>query len=175
MILNTTTTPRNVGAAGPAYDARLWAWSIGLYRRVFLAAILGLLGLVVCGSTTLFAGSFTDQNITYTTTTGSPYTAAVTVSTGVSGAITIPATIYDGMNTYQVTSIGINAFYGCTGLTSVTIPSSVTSIGDNAFYGCTGLTSVTIPSSVTNIGTTSFARCSGLSSITVDANNFAHD
>ena len=42
----------------------------------------------------------------------------------------------------SVTSIEREAFYGCTGLTSVTIPSSVTSIGNYAFYGCTGLTSV---------------------------------
>ena len=43
----------------------------------------------------------------------------------------------------DVTSIGAWAFYGCSGLTSVTIPSSVTSIGVGAFCGCTGLTSVT--------------------------------
>ena len=43
----------------------------------------------------------------------------------------------------SVTSIGDGAFYGCTGLTNVTIPDSVTSIGSNAFYGCTGLTSIT--------------------------------
>ncbi|NCA74193.1 MAG: hypothetical protein EOM93_05060, partial [Gammaproteobacteria bacterium] len=44
------------------------------------------------------------------------------------------------------------AFSDCTGLTSVTIPSSVTYIGQSAFEGCTGLTSVTIPESVTEIG-----------------------
>ena len=38
--------------------------------------------------------------------------------------------------------IGDSAFYGCTGLTEVTIPSSVTSIGYYAFEGCTGLKTV---------------------------------
>ena len=66
-----------------------------------------------------------------------------------------------------VTSIGNHAFYGCTGLTSVTIPDSVTSIGDAAFYGCTGLTSITIPDSVTSIGISAFRGCSGLTLITI--------
>ncbi|MCD8133911.1 MAG: leucine-rich repeat domain-containing protein, partial [Clostridiales bacterium] len=55
-----------------------------------------------------------------------------------------------------VTSIGIYAFYHCTGLTDVTIPDSVTTIGDRAFYNCTGLTSVTIGSGVTSIGSRLF-------------------
>ena len=42
------------------------------------------------------------------------------------------------------TSIGNNAFTGCTRLTSVTIPDSVRSIGSYAFDGCIGLTSVTV-------------------------------
>ena len=43
-----------------------------------------------------------------------------------------------------VTTIGNYAFNGCTGLTSVTIPSSVETIDNFAFRDCTGLTSVTI-------------------------------
>ena len=66
-----------------------------------------------------------------------------------------------------VTSIGANAFDGCSGLTSITIPSSVTSIGEGAFEGCSGLTSITIPSSVTSIGKYAFSGCSGLTSITI--------
>ncbi len=55
------------------------------------------------------------------------------------GDVIIPeGVVYDGV-TYSVTSIGGYAFYGCSGLTSVTIPNSVTSIGDAAFYGCYGL------------------------------------
>ena len=48
--------------------------------------------------------------------------------------------------------IGSSAFYGCSELTSITIPSGVTSIDDYAFEDCSGLTSITIPSSVTKIG-----------------------
>ena len=55
--------------------------------------------------------------------------------------------------------IADNAFWGCSGLTSVTIPNSVTSIGDDAFWGCWSLSSVTIPNSVTTIGENSFYGC----------------
>ena len=61
----------------------------------------------------------------------------------------------------------LNIFYGCSGLTSVTIPNSVTSISDDAFYGCSGLTSVTIPNSVTSIGSSAFYGCSGLKKVIV--------
>ena len=66
-----------------------------------------------------------------------------------------------------LTSISSGAFSGCSGLQSVTIPSSVTSIGDNAFSGCSGLKSVTIPSSFTSIGSAAFSSCSGLKSVTI--------
>ena len=66
-----------------------------------------------------------------------------------------------------VTSIGYCAFEGCSGLTSLTIPSCVTEIGNYAFSGCSGLTSLTIPSGVTSISRNAFESCSGLTSLTI--------
>jgi hypothetical protein len=85
----------------------------------------------------------------------------------------IPSTI-DGL---PVTSIGDSSFFGDSGLTSISIPSSVTSIGAWAFYYCTGLTSLAIPSGVTSIGAGAFSWCSGLSSAVIPSGvaSIAHD
>ena len=92
-----------------------------------------------------------------------------------SGSVIIPETVtYDG-TTYSVTSIGSEAFYGCSSLTSVTLGNSVMSIGDYAFKHCYGLTSITIPNSVTSIGNEAFAFCSGLTSIVVQNGNQIYD
>ena len=66
---------------------------------------------------------------------------------------------------FPVTRIGEKAFYECSGLISVTIPTSITTIGYRAFENCSSLTSVTIPNSVTSIGAYAFLHCSGLTSV----------
>ena len=63
--------------------------------------------------------------------------------------------------------LGDFAFYGCSGLTSLTLPSSVTEIGEHAFLNCRGLTNFTIPSGVTKIGAGAFFCCYGLISLTI--------
>lgn len=67
----------------------------------------------------------------------------------------------------NVTHIGHLAFYGCTALTSVSIPESVTSIGDAAFEYCSSLASINIPDSVTTIGGSAFNGCISLISINI--------
>ena len=85
-----------------------------------------------------------------------------------SGDIIIPEKVKgnDGVE-YVVTSLGASCFKDCSGLTSITIPSSVTSLGESCFDGCRGLTSITIPSSVTSLGDYCFRYCWGLTSITI--------
>ena len=67
----------------------------------------------------------------------------------------------------SLTSIEREAFAGCSGLTSLSLPSSLTSIKYRAFYGCSGLTSLSLPSGLTSIGDGAFRGCSGLTSIYV--------
>ena len=57
-----------------------------------------------------------------------------------------------------VTRIGFNAFEGCTGLTSVTIPDSVTDIFPDAFRGCSALVSISVGNNITNISDSSFCE-----------------
>ena len=68
-----------------------------------------------------------------------------------------------------VTGIGAAAFYGCSGLTSVTMGSNVTSIGESAFRGCTGLTAIEIPAGVTTLGNSAFFGCDNLKEVRYNA------
>lgn len=67
----------------------------------------------------------------------------------------------------SVTKIGCYALLNCIGLTSLPLPSSVTEIGEGAFLNCRGLTNFTIPSGVTSIGQGAFFCCYGLISLTI--------
>ena len=66
-----------------------------------------------------------------------------------------------------ITSIGWEAFSGCSGLTSLSLPSGITSMGNEAFSGCSGLTSLSLPSGLTSIGYNAFSGCSGLTSLSL--------
>ena len=130
--------------------------------RLWLMTIATLLGSLTASA----YNSFGIDNISYKITSSTDQTVEVSRSS-YSGDITIPSTVTFSWVTYRVTSIGDRAFYGCSGLTSITIPESVTSIGEDAFYNCSSLTSVTLPESVTSIGGHAFFYCTSLTSVTL--------
>jgi hypothetical protein len=66
-----------------------------------------------------------------------------------------------------VTSIGYQAFAGCSSLTAITILDGVTRIGCDAFRGCTSLAAITIPDSVMTIGIDAFNGCSALTRLSL--------
>ena len=68
---------------------------------------------------------------------------------------------------YGITTIGDNAFDGCTSLTTIAIPDSVTTIGIAAFAGCSSLTTIAIPDSVTTIGIAAFDGCTSLTAVAI--------
>ena len=130
--------------------------------------LLGI-ALLVAGALPTFAqftGTVSDaQGVKYTANKDESTCYVRGHESTYSATIEIPET-FEGR---KVTSIGGQAFYGCKGLTSLTIPSSVTWIDYGAFSGCSGLTSLTIPASVTSIGYIAFSECSGLTSLTIPA------
>ena len=106
-----------------------------------------------------------DEDIIYNYDKGSKTAEVKGISKNHKAVIDIPETsVHDG-EVYTVTKIGNNAFYECSDLISVNIPSSVTSIGSSAFMLCGSLISVNIPNSVTSIGMDAFHYCSSLVSL----------
>ena len=75
-------------------------------------------------------------------------------------------TSIDFSNTTQLTTIGYDAFSGCSALQGeIVIPETVTSIGRGAFRSCPLLESADIRAKVSNISEQAFYGCSELTSV----------
>ncbi|PJJ64931.1 leucine rich repeat (LRR) protein [Pseudoscardovia suis] len=90
---------------------------------------------------------------------------------GSHGVNDLQAVTLSGLNGDLASVGGSNFLYGCTGLTSLTLPASLASVGGSNFLaGCTGLTSLTLPASLASVGGSNFlAGCTGLTSLTLPA------
>ena len=66
-------------------------------------------------------------------------------------------------NENRITKVGLNAFTGCTELTSVNIPEVLT-ISGSAFSDCSKLTSIHVPN-VTTLGENVFYQCTALEKV----------
>ncbi len=113
----------------------------------------------ICGESKLEAipatGAPAEGTVLTYAATGATYTVTHSGATGGTVAYTspgnravksvaVPSSVKISGITYRVTSLADRAFFKCTKLTSVTLPSSVTQIGSRAFYKCTSLRSLTI-------------------------------
>ena len=140
--------------------------------RFFLTSLL----LIVCSITTSAAEY--DGNTFQATTSGvtmkfqiisvSNKTCRVygswntpSISNTTSGSISIPSSIYSGQATYTVIEVGYCAFYGCSNLTSVSLPYTVKTIGNYAFYNCESLSTMNLYNTET-IGYQAFYGCKAL-------------
>ena len=133
----STALGGNCGATGHAEDV---TWSYDFYSRTLTVSGSGAMADYVM---------HTDGDKTSSTMYNSPIFSEIETITIESG----------------VTHIGQDAFYNCTTLSTLNIPSTVTSI--NGFSKCTGLTAVTIPNTVETIDKYAFEGCTGLTTVTI--------
>lgn len=103
---------------------------------------------VVCYGNSAFEGCESLESVSYREPEATPVIAKVTKSQIRKAPKAATASID--------ASLGKNAFYGCTSLTSVELPENITSIPDGAFRECTSLTALEIPETVTEIGRSAF-------------------
>ena len=83
-----------------------------------------------------------------------------------SGDLVIPSTITHNDTVYTIYGIGYNAFWHCSGITSIALPNTLSGLQQGAFAGCTGITGeVVIPDSVRVINSDVFRWCSNLTSV----------
>ncbi len=74
-------------------------------------------------------------------------------------------------NSTNLVSIGKKAFSGCSGITALSLPSSIKYIGDYAFADCNRVTSISIPLAVETIGVGAFRNWSSLQNLNISADH----
>ena len=105
------------------------------------------------------------------------YSGDVTVK-GIKGSFTskgdLPMNVnVESVGSRRITKIGREAFYKCSSLSGVVLPSSVREIEDYAFFDCTKLNGIYIPSSVKVIGENVFGNKSSSFTIYSSSGSYA--
>lgn len=84
------------------------------------------------------------------------------------GDYTKQVTSFDELQYFvNLKTIGVDTFYYCENLKTITIPDGVTMIDSEAFGGCSSLTGIAIPDSVSTIESLAFAGCENIKTITI--------
>lgn len=82
------------------------------------------------------------------------------------GNLTIPSTVTYNEKTYKVTRVYL---WGCSELTSISLPSTLEEIQEGGFSDCSQLTQITLPESLKKIGGFAFQSCDNIKEITIPA------
>jgi len=143
--------------------------------KIFVVALLCALTLTNC--TFPVAGTFTVTNtdgVEYEYEIVVPMTnfvrvKSVTNAQALTGEVVIPSTVDYSGALYVVSQIGKRVFEDCTGITRVTLPSTISIIEDKAFKGCTSLEYINTPQPLSTIGEYAFDGCVELDSFSMDA------
>ena len=81
------------------------------------------------------------------------------------GCTNLERVVFEAGN--QMKNLNESAFYGCSKLKEIELPSSLKEIGKFAFSGCTLLSSINIPKGVTKIEEFAFGKCTSLSAVEI--------
>lgn len=133
-------------------------------KHLLLATMLGI-------GFSSYAYDFSVGSLNYNIISPEALTVETTENNSASGNVVIPETVTFNGATYTVVQIATQAFNNATGMTSVSIPSTITTIGNNAFKGCTGMTSVsynaTDCSTMGSSDATAFNGCISVRSVSI--------
>lgn len=137
-------------------------------KKILLLSALFLLPLLTMAESAVDAGKIGDcyYYVWKSEHTATAYGFSSDGTDTVSGDITIPGTIvFEGEN-YNVTRTGWESFKDCKNITSVTIEEGMETIEYGSFTYCTGMTSISLPTSLRSLGQMAFGF-SGLTSLTI--------
>lgn len=127
--------------------------------------------LLLIYSCFISAQDFEVNGICYKVTSDIDRTVSVTKHPfGYFDSLVIPETVNYGVSVYRVDAIADEAFFSCSGVTSITLPNGLTKIGNDAFSSCSGLTEIIFPDCLMSIGDRAFNACSGITSVVLPSN-----
>jgi len=142
--------------------------------KSILALALVALAMTNCSPLNITSFNATSNGVGYKYEVIVPLTnfvrvAAITPADQLTGEVVIPSTVnYDGTN-YVVSQIGKSAFEGYSGITEMTIPSTVSVIEEKVFRNCSALREINTPQPLSTIGDYAFEGCSSLERFSLQA------
>lgn len=141
-------------------------------KHLFIAILLLSVGVMEG-----YAYDFKKGGLAYNITSATEKTVEVTTNKDmydsrgyVESSYDIPESVIYGDITYKVTSIGKEAFYGCSNLRSIKLPKGMMSVGDKAFYNCSSLKSAQMGKGVKTLEWGAFENCSSLKDMQIGIN-----